>query len=67
MKREDEKFVTESAYKKPVFVEDIVRDIAGILNEDVRLTWFRVEAAHHESIHNHDAFAVIEKNVDKFI
>jgi len=67
LKREDEKFVTESAYKKPVFVEDIVRDIAGILNEDVRLTWFRVEAAHHESIHNHDAFAVIEKNVDKFI
>ncbi len=60
LKREDEKFVTEHAYQHPVFVEDLVREIALRLKEDDRITWFRVEAESMESIHNHNAFAVME-------
>ena len=60
LKREDEKFVTEYAYEHPVFVEDLVRDIAIELKKDQRISWFRVEAESMESIHNHNAFAVVE-------
>ncbi len=62
LKREDEKFVTERAYKNPRFVEDAVRDLALALQTDARVRWFRVSVTSHESIHNHDAFAVIEKD-----
>jgi len=61
LKREDEKFVTELAFNNPVFVEDIVRNIAVKVNGDDRITWFKIQACGHESIHNHDAFAVIER------
>ncbi len=60
LKREDEKFVTEYAYDHPVFVEDLVRDVALKLKGDERIVWFRVEAESLESIHNHNAFAVVE-------
>ncbi|MBL7996635.1 GTP cyclohydrolase I FolE2 [bacterium] len=63
LKREDEKFVTERAYENPVFVEDLVRDIALSLSEADEITWFSVEVTNFESIHNHDAYAFIE--VDK--
>ena len=61
LKREDEKYVTEHAYEKPMFVEDIVRDIAQKLNQDSNITWFAVESENFESIHNHNAYAYIEK------
>jgi GTP cyclohydrolase I len=61
LKREDEKFVTEKAYSNPMFVEDIVREIAIKLNEDPNITWFAVESENFESIHNHNAYAYIEK------
>ena len=60
LKREDERHVTMQAYDNPVFVEDIVRNVAAKLQTDGRLTWFHVHALNHESIHNHDAFAEIE-------
>jgi GTP cyclohydrolase I len=60
LKRADERHVTMQAYDNPRFVEDVVRDIAAHLMDDPRTTWFRVEADNHESIHNHDAFAIIE-------
>jgi GTP cyclohydrolase I len=60
LKRKDEKFVTEQAYNKPMFVEDIVRDIAVELNNDKNITWFSVESENFESIHNHNAYAYIE-------
>jgi GTP cyclohydrolase I len=60
LKREDERHVTMQAYDNPVFVEDIVRNVAANLQEDERLTWFHVHAINHESIHNHGAFAEIE-------
>jgi len=61
LKRQDEKAVTERAYENPVFVEDLVRNVAVKLNADVRITWYKVEAENFESIHNHNAYACIEK------
>lgn len=60
LKRPDEKAVTERAYDNPVFVEDLVRNIAVRTRRDPNVRWFRVEAENHESIHNHNAFAVVE-------
>lgn len=62
LKREDEKYVTEYAYNKPMFVEDVVRDIALELNNDTNIIWFSVECESFESIHNHNAYAYIEKS-----
>ncbi len=61
LKREDEKFVTEKAYQNPMFVEDVVREIAVKLNRDANITWFAVELENFESIHNHNAYAYIER------
>jgi GTP cyclohydrolase I len=61
LKRPDEKFVTEMAYDNPRFVEDAVREIALRLEEDTRISWYRCEVESVESIHNHNAFAVVEK------
>jgi len=61
LKRPDEKAVTERAYDNPVFVEDLVRSIAARSNAEPNITWFRVEAENFESIHNHNAYALIEK------
>lgn len=62
LKREDEKHVTELAYDNPAFVEDIVRSITAKLMDDDRITWFVVECENMESIHNHNAWARIERN-----
>jgi len=62
LKREDEKYVTEKAYQNPKFVEDIVRDIAKKLEYDANITWFAVESENFESIHNHNAYAYIERH-----
>jgi len=64
LKREDEKYVTEWAYDHPMFVEDIVREIAQKLNHDPNITWFAVESENFESIHNHSAYAMIEHNIN---
>ncbi len=60
LKREDERHVTMQAYENPVFVEDIVRNVAIRLKADPRVAWFQVHAVNQESIHNHGAFARIE-------
>jgi GTP cyclohydrolase IB len=62
LKRPDEKFVTERAYDNPKFVEDMVRDVAAVLNLDERIDAFVVESENFESIHNHSAYALIERN-----
>ena len=59
LKRPDEKYVTETAYDNPKFVEDLVRDIAGRLNNDDRIEAYTVSAENFESIHNHSAYAEI--------
>jgi GTP cyclohydrolase I len=61
LKRIDEKFVTENGYENPMFVEDVVRNVAGRLSQDENFTWYSVEAENFESIHNHSAYACVEK------
>ncbi|MCU7882377.1 MAG: GTP cyclohydrolase FolE2 [Candidatus Thiodiazotropha sp. (ex Lucinoma aequizonata)] len=62
LKRPDEKFVTEHAYDNPKFVEDMVRDITVQLNNEKRISAYIVESENFESIHNHSAYALIERD-----
>ncbi len=62
LKRVDEKYVTERAFDRPMFVEDIVRDITVKLRADKRVKSFYVESDNFESIHNHNAYACIDEN-----
>jgi GTP cyclohydrolase I len=64
LKRPDEKYVTEHAYDNPKFVEDMVRDVAVRLNDDARIAAYVVESENFESIHNHSAYALIERDKD---
>ncbi len=65
LKRPDEKYITERAYDNPKFVEDVVRDVANVLDNNDSVTRYYVHAENFESIHNHSAFALID--VDKTI
>jgi GTP cyclohydrolase IB len=62
LKRQDEKYVTEKAFDNPKFVEDVVRDVAGRLAEETNITYFVIEAENFESIHNHSAYACLERS-----
>jgi GTP cyclohydrolase IB len=62
LKRADEKWVTEHAYENPKFVEDLVRDVALALNADARVGRYLVDVENFESIHNHSAYARIERS-----
>ncbi len=62
LKRPDEKYVTEHAYENPKFVEDMVRDVAAILNADARIDAYTVESENFESIHNHSAYAMVQRD-----
>jgi GTP cyclohydrolase I len=62
LKRPDEKYVTEKAYENAKFVEDVVRDIASRLDRDDHITWYSVDSENFESIHNHSAYAYIERD-----
>ena len=62
LKRPDEKSVTEQAYNNPKFVEDIVRDLALVLDADDRVAWYQVNSENIESIHNHNAYASIKRD-----
>ena len=62
LKRPDEKYVTERAYDNPKFVEDMVRDVAIVLNNEPRISAYTVESENFESIHNHSAYALISKD-----
>jgi GTP cyclohydrolase I len=61
LKRADEKWVTERAYDRPKFVEDLVRDVALRVQADARIGRCVVEVENFESIHNHSAYARIER------
>ncbi|MEW6703680.1 MAG: GTP cyclohydrolase FolE2 [Pseudomonadota bacterium] len=61
LKRADEKWITERAYENPKFVEDLVRDVALRLNGDARIGRYSVDVENFESIHNHSAYARIER------
>ena len=59
LKREDEKHITERAYRRPRFAEDISRAVAAKLAREKRIYWFKVESESLESIHNHNAYAMV--------
>jgi GTP cyclohydrolase IB len=60
LKRPDERHVTMLAFDNPVFVEDMVRNVAHKLRDDPRVAAFGVHAANDESIHDHTAYATLE-------
>ena len=63
LKRPDEKYVTDHAYEHPVFVEDLVRNVAVATERHSAFSWYRVEAENFESIHNHNAYAMVERKL----
>ncbi len=67
LKRRDEKYITETAYENPRFVEDVVRNTSMKLNNDARITYYSVEAKNFESIHNHNAYAFYEHFKNKLV
>ncbi len=65
LKREDEKYITETSYQNPVFVEDVARNVAERLERHPKITWYSLEVESQESIHKHNAYAAIEKRVKR--
>lgn len=61
IKRNDEKHITEKAYENPKFVEDLVRDVATALEQSEHVSGFKVASENFESIHNHSAYAEIDR------
>lgn len=61
LKRSDEKAVTERAYNNPKFVEDMVRDVASALAQQPGVLSYKVASENFESIHNHSAYAEIDR------
>ncbi|WP_376874148.1 GTP cyclohydrolase FolE2 [Albirhodobacter sp. R86504] len=59
VKREDEQAFAELNAANPIFVEDAVRAFAQPLLADPRVGDFRIVASHQESLHSHDAVAVL--------
>jgi len=67
LKREDEAYQTEQMYENPRFVEDMVRLIAEKLDNDYldkTISDYSVVVNHEESIHLHNAVAVITAERD---
>ena len=59
VKREDEQAFAELNAAHPVFVEDAARLVAQALAAEPRAGDFRVAVSHQESLHSHDAVAVL--------
>lgn len=59
LKRPDEKFVTEWAYGHPMFVEDVARKVAQKAAAHPDVARFAVSVESFESIHSHNAFALV--------
>ena len=59
VKREDEQAFAELNAANPIFVEDAARLFCEGLRGDPRIGDFRVLASHLESLHSHDAVAVL--------
>lgn len=65
LKREDEKYVTEQAFANPAFVEDVVRRVARKVGSHALVDGYRIEVESMESIHNHNAFAMMENSAKR--
>lgn len=62
LKRPDEKYVTELAYENPRFVEDMVREVAVALDKMDAVASYEIEVENHESIHDHNAYAFLQRD-----
>ena len=60
LKRPDEKYVTETSYENPKFVEDVVRDTIIALRDLNGVLGASAQCESYESIHNHTAYAYAE-------
>ena len=60
-KREDEQAFAELNGAQPKFVEDAIRFLADRFNEMCDVEDFKIICSHQESLHNHNAVAVITK------
>ena len=63
VKREDEQAFAELNGAYPKFVEDAARLLFAQFDGDARIRDFQVACAHLESLHSHDAVAVIHKGI----
>jgi GTP cyclohydrolase I len=64
VRREDEQAFAELNGAKVKFVEDAARLLFKELNDEPRIIDFRVVCSHFESLHSHDAVAVLCRGVD---
>lgn len=64
LKREDERYITMSAYDKPCFVEDVVRNVSSKLEKDKRFDSYEIKTVNYESIHNHNAYAILNRSYE---
>lgn len=62
LKGDDERSVIARAHDNPLFVEDLVRNVAERLDSDVRIYWYKVEAENLDSVHDHNVFAMTERS-----
>lgn len=62
-KREDEMAFAELNASNTKFVEDAVRLLYEQFDSDINILDFKIIASHNESLHSHDAIAVITKGV----
>lgn len=65
LKRVDERYVTMQAYDNPRFVEDLVRNVAVVLEDLPNVDDWKVRVTNEESIHQHNAYAVVRKKTMK--
>lgn len=63
VKREDEQAFALANGQNLMFCEDAARRMRRALDADARIADFHIRAAHHESLHPHDAVAVATKGV----
>ncbi len=61
VKREDEQAFAELNAANPIFVEDAVRLFSEALGRDARVGDYRVVCSHQESLHSHDAVALLTR------
>jgi GTP cyclohydrolase I len=64
VRREDEQAFAELNGANVKFVEDAARLLYSQLNEEPKIIDFRVVCSHFESLHSHDAVAVLCRGVD---
>ena len=63
VKREDEQAFALLNGENLMFCEDAARRIRAALDADPRIAGYRIRAAHHESLHPHDAVAEVSRGM----